>query len=184
MQQPDIAYAVVMHSPLGRLGIRLDNGCVCALDYLPATVPLKRGSGLLARQVEHELQAWFRNPRTRFSVPLATAGTPFQDRVRTALCRIPAGQVQTYGQLAARLDSGARAVGNACRHNPLPILVPCHRVIGARGIGGYAGSTGGEELARKQWLLRHEGYLDPALKFRPAPPSSDLFPRRQRIAHA
>ncbi|MGD2138309.1 MAG: methylated-DNA--[protein]-cysteine S-methyltransferase, partial [Gammaproteobacteria bacterium] len=104
-----------------------------------------------------ELQAWFRDPHAAFSVPLESAATPFQQGVRTALQQIPAGQTRTYGELAARLGSGARAVGNACRHNPFPILVPCHRVVSATGMGGYAGSTEGAELARKRWLLQHEG---------------------------
>ena len=73
--------------------------------------------------------------------------------------RIPIGQVVTYGELAKALDSSARAVAGACRANPIPILIPCHRVVAATGLGGYMGETGGEALAIKQWLLQHEGYV-------------------------
>jgi len=111
-------------------------------------------------------------------------GTAFQRRVWEALTRIPAGQTLTYGELAARLDSGARAVGNACRHNPVSIIVPCHRVVSATGIGGYSGSTGGREIDRKQWLLGREGIAGPALKIRQKSPTSEIQPDKQRNLHA
>ena len=85
------------------------------------------------------------------------SGTTFQQRVWRALCEIPVGETRTYGELAKLLNSAPRAVGQACRRNPLPILVPCHRVVSAQGIGGYDGAEAGVELQRKRWLLRHEG---------------------------
>jgi methylated-DNA-[protein]-cysteine S-methyltransferase len=184
MNQPLSEYAVIMDSPAGCLGIRLRDGYVAGLDYLPVSAALKRGSEPLARQVARELLAWFQDPQSRFSVPLEPAATSFQQKVRDALRQIPAGQTRTYGELAGRLHSGARAVGNACRHNPLPIIVPCHRVIGATGMGGYAGKTAGAELVRKRWLLHHEGIADTALKNHPPSPSRRLHPRIQRIRHA
>jgi methylated-DNA-[protein]-cysteine S-methyltransferase len=72
---------------------------------------------------------------------------------------IPPGEVRTYGALARKLRSSARAVGNACRANPVPMVVPCHRVVGATGLGGYMGAFTGDPLAIKEWLLRHEGAL-------------------------
>ncbi len=105
------------------------------------------------------LQAYLADPHT--PVPLLTPadGTPFQQRVWQALQRIPVGEVRSYGELATELDSCARAVAQACRANPLPILIPCHRVVAANGPGGYMGKTAGEAMAIKQWLLRHEGYV-------------------------
>jgi methylated-DNA-[protein]-cysteine S-methyltransferase len=103
-----------------------------------------------------QLEAYFTDSRFRFKLPLEMHGTPFQLRVWQALQSIPAGTTVTYGQLAERLDSGARAVGNACRRNPIAIIVPCHRVTSAVGVGGYAGKSEGKPLVRKQWLLQHE----------------------------
>ena len=80
-------------------------------------------------------------------------------RVWQALQKIPYGEVKTYGQLAKELKSSARAVGNACRANPIPIVIPCHRIVAVSGIGGYAGKTDGPVLERKRWLLAHEGIV-------------------------
>lgn len=106
------------------------------------------------------LSAWFeayfataeggREPRLELS------GTPFQCRVWEALRTIPPGTTWTYGVLAKHLGSGARAVGGACRANPCPIVVPCHRVVARRGLGGFGGDTDGRRLALKRWLLEHE----------------------------
>jgi methylated-DNA-[protein]-cysteine S-methyltransferase len=92
----------------------------------------------------------------RFDVPLSLEGTAFQQRVWAAMRRIPAGAPINYGVLARRLKTSARAVGNACRRNPVALIVPCHRVIAAAGDGGFMGKRGGWELQVKRWLLAHE----------------------------
>jgi methylated-DNA-[protein]-cysteine S-methyltransferase len=153
----DSGFDCVLDSPLGRLGIRLPAGCLASVDFLPDTVPLLAPGTLIAQRVAAEFEAYFGDAQQGFSIPLVPAATPFQQRVRTALRAIPTGQTRRYGELAAQLVSGARAVGNACRRNPLPIVVPCHRVVAVSGIGGYAGHTAGPELRRKLWLLEHEG---------------------------
>jgi methylated-DNA-[protein]-cysteine S-methyltransferase len=81
--------------------------------------------------------------------------------VRAALQDIPPGTVRTYAELARQLGSAARAVGGACRNNPVPILIPCHRVVGQQGLGGYTGALTGDPLGIKRWLLRHEGVETP-----------------------
>jgi methylated-DNA-[protein]-cysteine S-methyltransferase len=171
MTKPETDYSLVLDSPLGRLGLRLRQGRICALDYLPEGAPLKAGPGALAARIATQLSAYFRDPHSGFRVPLALTGTAFQRRVWEALLDIPPGATRSYGELAALLGTGARAVGNACRCNPVPIIVPCHRVIGAGSIGGYSGqTTAGQLLARKTWLLMHEGVEAAALKKRrPAP---------------
>lgn len=83
-------------------------------------------------------------------------GTPFQQRLWRELTRIPFGETRSYGELAKKLHSSARAVASACRRNPLPLLVPCHRVVAKNGPGGFMGKTDGPALAIKQWLLQHE----------------------------
>lgn len=92
-------------------------------------------------------------------VPIRLHGTPFQERVWAALTEIPYGQTRSYGQLARALGSAPRAVGQACKANPIAILVPCHRVLAAAGLGGYAGARNGPALARKEALLHLEGAI-------------------------
>ena len=156
MNQIVCDYSIVLDSPLGRLGICLQAGHVTRLNYLPRTWRLQQAATPREREIVRQLQAYFADPRFRFNLPLEMHGTPFQLRVWQALQSVPAGTTVTYGQLAERLDSGARAVGNACRRNPIAIIVPCHRVTAATSIGGYAGKGEGPPLVRKQWLLRHE----------------------------
>lgn len=101
-----------------------------------------------------QLAAWFAGERQEFDLPLAPAGTPFQRRVWDALLEIPYGRTTTYGALARRLGDpkAVRAVGLANGRNPIPIIIPCHRVVGADGsLTGYGGG-----LERKRWLLHHE----------------------------
>jgi methylated-DNA-[protein]-cysteine S-methyltransferase len=157
MTDADIGFDCVLESPLGRLGICLHAGCLSRVDFLPDTVPLQAPVSLIASRVAAQFDGYFEDAQQHFSVPVAPAATLFRQRVFTALSAIPTGQTRSYGELAAQLGSGARAVGNACRRNPLAIIVPCHRVVGASGIGGYAGHTAGPELRRKLWLLDHEG---------------------------
>ncbi|HSH29569.1 MAG TPA: MGMT family protein [Thiohalobacter sp.] len=161
MPNPEpITYAAVYPSPAGRLGIRLDGrGRLCGLDCLPAATAAAPAPAAAAARVLAALEAYFTDPAAiPAGLELAPSGTPFQRRVWRALQAIPSGAVRTYGELAAELDSAPRAVGQACRRNPIPVLVPCHRVVARAGIGGYAGATSGPRLAMKQWLLAHEGY--------------------------
>jgi methylated-DNA-[protein]-cysteine S-methyltransferase len=110
-------------------------------------------SGVIHRQ----LNEYFESRATDFDLPLALQGTLFQRRLWAELIRIPFGQTRTYGEIARLLGSSPRAVGQACRANPCPIVVPCHRVVAIKGLGGFAGDTSGRKLAVKRWLLDHEG---------------------------
>ena len=173
MTESESDYSLVLDSPLGRLGVRLQHGRVCAVDVLPDSACLAAGSDAIAATIARQFSAYFRDPRCGFRLPVALQGTPFQRRVWQALRRIPVGETRSYGELAALLGTGARAVGNACRRNPLSIIVPCHRVVGAAGVGGYAGQTAaGRTLDRKCWLLAHEGVNTAALKKRQPAPTS------------
>ena len=110
----------------------------------------------LLPEAARQMAAWFAGGRRTFDLPLRAAETPFRQRVRAALCEIPYGEVCSYGQLAARIGrpKAARAVGMANHCNPFPIVVPCHRVVGASGaLTGYAGG-----LRIKERLLQLEGY--------------------------
>lgn len=155
-------YQAVIVSPLpndSRLGLSLDHGVLKSIDFLPADYsPFVSEDEGVADAVSL-LQYYFSDGSSVAELSFQPEGTPFQQRVWQQLCRIPAGQVARYGELAKLLDSSARAVAGACRANPIPILIPCHRVIAVTGLGGYLGETSGNELAIKQWLLQHEGYV-------------------------
>jgi methylated-DNA-[protein]-cysteine S-methyltransferase len=157
-------YDIVMDAPPGRLGIRLQGRQVVAVDYVTRRTSVRPASSPFARRVARSLRSWLQDASPPLDLPVLLNGTEFQQRVWAALRAIPQGEVRTYGELASRLGSGARAVGNACRRNPVPIIVPCHRVVAAGGAGGYGGRTGGAVLQRKLWLLRHEGILPADLK--------------------
>ena len=105
-----------------------------------------------------QFQRYFANPSWPFSLPMHVRGSDFQCRVWKAMGEIPLGSAWTYAQLARRVGSSPRAVANACRANALPILIPCHRIVATRGIGGYGGEISGPMIEIKRWLLRHEGY--------------------------
>ena len=150
----------IVSSPLGPLGLCIRDESIATLRYIEESVSLKRPRNGLGREVYSQLQAYFKGPNFEFDLPLAGEGTVFQKRVWKQLCKIKPGATQTYGQVASKLRSGPRAVGNACRHNPIVLVVPCHRVVRADGLGGYAGRMGiNHVVARKRWLLEHEGSL-------------------------
>lgn len=148
-------YAAVIDSPFGRLGIVIAGDALASIDFLPSG-RLRAPGAPLARRICRQLAAYFRDPRARFDVPLQLAGTPFQQRVWRALRAVPSGEVRSYGALARRLRTSPRAVGGACRANPVPIIVPCHRVVAQSGPGGFMGETRGRGVRIKQRLLAHE----------------------------
>ncbi|HCB12907.1 MAG TPA: cysteine methyltransferase [Gammaproteobacteria bacterium] len=151
-------YQAIIAAPFGCvIGIRMNGMAVDALDYLPIGIVEKSPANTAAAQAAEELKAYFHNPRSPFTILRAPQGTAFQQRVWAALQTIPPGTVLTYSELAQQLDTAARPIGGACRSNPLPILIPCHRVVGRQGLGGYAGEVTGDLLGIKRWLLRHEG---------------------------
>lgn len=153
-------YHAILTAPFAqvKLGIRMHGEALSVLDFVGTEVDDLPATDPHAADVVGQLLRYFANPAYQFSIPLACAGTPFQQRVWQALCTVPAGQPCRYGDLAKRLASGPRAVGGACRANPVPIVVPCHRVVSATGLGGYSGATMklSPELAIKRWLLDHE----------------------------
>lgn len=152
-------HETVIDTPVGRLGIMLKDESICSIDVLSKHSALKSSRNPVAREVARQLKQYFEGERSSFDLPISQKGTAFQVRVWQALLRIPFGKTVTYGELADRLSSGARAVGTACRRNPVPIVVPCHRVVAKSGIGGYMGHTQGARVTMKQVLVSHEhGY--------------------------
>lgn len=135
---------------MGPLTVHVREGAVVALDWRPCP---RDDDDPVLRQAVEELAAYFDRRLETFTVPLRPAGSPFQQRFLATLCAIPFGQTRTYGDLSKALGVSAQAVGQACGANPIPILIPCHRVLGTCGLGGYSGSGGVET---KVALLRLE----------------------------
>ena len=140
-------------SPVGQLTIDESDGAIVAIRW--SDVPAGNGSPLLA-EAARQLSAYFDRGLSRFDLPLAPAGSPFEARVWVAMQAIPYGETRCYGDLAHTVGSAPRAVGRACGKNPIPIIIPCHRVLAKGGLGGYSGQGG---LATKQHLLALEGAL-------------------------
>jgi methylated-DNA-[protein]-cysteine S-methyltransferase len=129
---------------------------VISAKFLDADPGPSSGGCELFDIVKKQVEDYFSGRSLEFALPLMTQGSQFQQKILTELEAIPPGQTVTYGELARRTDSSARAVGGACRNNPIALLIPCHRVISQKGIGGYAGHTDGPDIDMKHWLLQHE----------------------------
>lgn len=134
-----------------------DRGLV-GIDYVH-DIPSQEPTDNISKEVVHQLECYFENPQWHFDLPLDLTGTQFQQRLWGALSDVPAGTTDTYGQLANLLSSGAQAIGQACRRNPVPVVLPCHRIVSRQGVGGYFGEVDGEKMIIKKALLTHEGCL-------------------------
>jgi methylated-DNA-[protein]-cysteine S-methyltransferase len=142
-----------MHSPVGDITIAIDGGSVVSLDWGWAR---DQAVDDLLLKAKTRLDDYFDGGSRAFDLPLQPAGTEFQRRVWSLMQEIPYGGTMTYGEISDRLNSSARAVGMACGANPIPLIIPCHRVLAANGMGGYSGNGGVET---KIALLRLEGVL-------------------------
>jgi len=156
------AFQACVRTPFATLGITATDKHVTGIRFLAPTVrafaPPRNTIAFLACI---QLQAYLEDARFQFELPLKLGGTRHRLAVWEAMQRIPAGETRTYGDLAKDLRSSARAVGGACGANPIPVVVPCHRIVAAgRSLGGFMGARDeGFELGIKRWLLEHEGAL-------------------------
>ena len=152
-------FDAIFAAPFGALGVRTEGDFFSEILFLPpGTKPVAPKNALAAR-AGTQLDAYLVNPKAHFVLPLKPAGTPFQRNVWQAITTISPGTTLSYGEIARNLQSAPRAVGQACGRNPYPVVVPCHRVIGAGGLGGFANARDGYLLDTKHWLLAHEGAL-------------------------
>lgn len=150
-------FSAVLPAPTFSIGIRCNADEITEIAYLEPTAEVKPTTPL-AKEAVRQLRAYLKDAHFEFSLPLAPAGTHFQRRVWQQIAAIPCGTTRSYGEVAAAIRSGPRAVGNACGANPYPLVVPCHRVLAAnQGLGGFARQRGGFLLEVKKWLLQHEG---------------------------
>lgn len=156
--------ALYLATQIGSLSLELEGKNLLSLSINEkgskvdnCEIPITEPKNDAKQAIFLQLKQYFSSAISFQDITLAPHGTSFQKSVWEELTKIPKGETRTYGQIASNLNSSARAVGNACRQNPIAIIIPCHRVISAKGIGGYAGQTEGKQLEIKQWLLNHEG---------------------------
>ena len=158
-------FDVTVAFPKMKVGVRIRDGRVAEIRYLPLSSRSISPGNPLAEKAANQLEKYREDPDAVFDLPLLVEGTELQKRVWQAMCAIPRGRTRTYGELARELGGGeaganawemSRAVGQACGDNKLPIVIPCHRVVAANGLGGFAHSTDGYLIEAKRWLLNHE----------------------------
>jgi methylated-DNA-[protein]-cysteine S-methyltransferase len=143
-------------TPFALVGVRTEGSALAEIVYLP------RGAGELppvnplAERFCAQLEEYIADPGFRFKLPLKQVGTAFQSRVWAMIAAIPRGKTLSYGEIARILRSGPRAVGQACGTNYFPLVIPCHRVVAANSIGGFAHNSSGYLIEVKRWLLQHE----------------------------
>jgi methylated-DNA-[protein]-cysteine S-methyltransferase len=150
-----------LHTPVGDLSVSEEHGAIVAIDWGWGS---QQTPTPLLRRACDQLHAYFDAELTDFDLPLAPAGTSYQQRVWQALCAIPHGTTRSYIDIASIAGGSPRSVGQANGNNPIPIVIPCHRVVATTHIGGY---SGGDGLLTKRWLLAHEARAQPL--FQPIP---------------
>ncbi|KJK25032.1 cysteine methyltransferase [Burkholderiaceae bacterium 16] len=153
-------FDAILPAPFGKIGVRTDGEAIREIVYLPESMKLIEPANAIAQRLARQLEAYYADPDAAFDIPLAPVGSDFQRRVWQAIASVPRGKVTTYGAVARQIASAPRAVGQACGANYFPVVIPCHRVVGASGIGGFANHHGdGFFLDIKRWLLIHEGVM-------------------------
>lgn len=144
-------------APFAVLGIRTIGERVVDIEYLPRGAAPLAPLNTLAERACREIERYLDDPEHVFDLPFEYSGTAFQRKVWQAISAIPSGRTLTYKDVARALKTAPRPVGGACGANRLPIVIPCHRVLAADGIGGFMRGRGADALSIKRWLLRHEG---------------------------
>lgn len=145
-----------IEAPFAVLAVRTIGERLVRIEYLPRGVAPLKPQTPFAREVCRQLKAYLKQPNFDFDLPFDYDGTDFQTRVWKAVRSIPCGTVLSYLQVARGIGSAPRPVGTACGANLIPILIPCHRVVGSGGIGGFMNARKGAAIDVKRWLLHHE----------------------------
>ncbi len=153
-------FDVTVDFPKMKIAVATRGEQVVEIRFLPLSSSSIPATNLLAERAARQLERYRNDPDAKFDLPVLIEGSPLQRGVWQAMCAIPRGKTRTYGEIARELEAAhsatPRAVGQACGDNRLPIVIPCHRVVAADGIGGFAHATGGFPLEAKRWLLAHE----------------------------
>ncbi|MCL5261658.1 MAG: methylated-DNA--[protein]-cysteine S-methyltransferase [Gammaproteobacteria bacterium] len=146
----------IIKTPIGKIGLKFSGEKLINLAFLSAATKCRNENLPIAKKVYQELEKYFANPKHIFTVDFELVGTPLQKKIWLALKKIPSGSTVTYKKLAAKLKTGPRVIGNACRANPIPIIIPCHRVVSVNGLGGFCGKNNGIMICLKKNLLIYE----------------------------
>lgn len=149
-------YQAILSVPFGMLGIHCEADALIGIDFLKLGTAPQPAKQAFAGEVCEQLQAYFIDPNFHFNLSLKLCGSAHRTKVWQAISAIPPGQTQNYSDLAILLKSSPRAVGQACGANPIPIIIPCHRVVSKSGIGGFMHQNTGNALDIKRWLLTYE----------------------------
>jgi methylated-DNA-[protein]-cysteine S-methyltransferase len=150
-------HKLAMFSPFGRLVMMADDTAIKRIRWDETMAAPTETSSPLLQEAQRQLKAYAERTLRQFDLPVQPDGSDFQQQVWTLMQQIPYGQTMTYGEMATRLGGIAREVGSACGSNPIPIVIPCHRVVG--GGGRMTGFSGGRGVDSKAQLLAHEGAL-------------------------
>lgn len=160
----NLPYQLSVNTPFRKLGLSFEADKLCKIIFLNSAAKDKTSLAVHQLQAVAALKNYCRDPKYNFDLPVAINGSEFQRRVWQQIQQINSGEVRSYGEIAQKLHSSARAVANACAKNPLPIIIPCHRVVAKNHLGGYAKETLGNSpcgyMRIKAWLLLHEGALE------------------------
>lgn len=143
-----------MDTVVGPLRVTETEGAITRLTWVSSGQEGAQDRSALLDQARAQLSAYFAGELQVFDLPLHVVGSDFQRAVCDAMLAIPLGETRTYGDIARDLGRPPQPVGNACGANPIPVIIPCHRVLGANGLGGFSGGTG---IETKITLLKHEG---------------------------
>jgi methylated-DNA-[protein]-cysteine S-methyltransferase len=161
-------FDVVVEFPKMKVGVATRDGWVVELRFLPPSAASFPAKNPLAERAARQLERYRDDPDAKFDLPVVIEGSELQRSVWDAMCAIPRGKTRTYGELAKELGAhfpvDARDIGQACGDNRLPLVIPCHRIVAADGLGGFGHSSGGYLLEVKRWLLMHEA---PEFELRP-----------------
>lgn len=151
-------YDAIFSTDIATIGIQLENSKLIKVDYLMSKNN-KKPTSKLAENIQNKIEKYLKdNSKTNnLKIDVKLDVTPFQEKVLNQLVLIPYGETRTYGEIAKKLKTSPRAVGNACRRNPVPIVIPCHRVVASKSLGGYSGAAEGETQDIKRHLLKLEG---------------------------
>jgi methylated-DNA-[protein]-cysteine S-methyltransferase len=150
-----LTFDAVVPSPFGAVGVIAKDDFVTTLTLLANPQPEQATDQLFVQSVVRQLKQYFAQADQVIDIPIAVKGTPFQRLVWQAISAIPVGKTITYSELAKMVNSGPRAVANACGANQVPLVIPCHRVVAKQGLGGFMQGEA-QGLVIKAWLLQHE----------------------------
>lgn len=150
------AIQAIVDTPLTKLRITCDSQQLLRIEFVDRKLKVSTSVPDLIKKTLLQIEAFYLDPNHHFTLPMDEAKTPFQHKVRLALLKIAAGSTLTYQELARQLNTSPRAIGNACRANPFPLIVPCHRIVATNNLGGFSGQTSGQWVELKAKLLALE----------------------------